>query len=156
MKEAGAFNDQIPLTILSIATIIMAILFCIAYYADLRSNWGIASIIVISLVFIVIQWRNKKSKLWLSLYIVFMFFASAELVDEELRDHTFDMLVAFIVLYIAIPRNILSMNAVRAKDSIRTFKYKLRKQEKESLNYIMKIAGSYELICLKEANSTSH
>ncbi|QEY22749.1 DUF2207 domain-containing protein [Psychrobacillus sp. AK 1817] len=133
MKEAGAFNDKIPLTILSMATIILGILFSIAYFVDLRSSWGIAWIIGVSLVYIVILWVKKKSKLWLFLYIAFMFFASAQLVDEQLFNQTFNLLVAFIVLYIAVPRNILSMNAVRAKDSIRTFKRALRKRKKENV-----------------------
>ena len=130
MIEAGALNNRIPLIFLSIATIILAILFSIAYYADLRSNWGIVCIIAVSLLFIGMQWWKKRSKRWLVIYIAVMFFASANLIDEELLSQTFDLLVVFIVLYFAIPRNILSMNAVRAKDSIRSFRKMLRKRER--------------------------
>ncbi|MER2262011.1 MAG: DUF2207 domain-containing protein [Psychrobacillus sp.] len=129
MIEAGALNNRIPHAILSIATIILAILFSIAYYADLRSIWGIVCIITISLIYIGMLWWKKKSKRLLFLYIGFMFFASVNLVDEVLLNQTYDLLLAFIVLYFTVPRNILSMNAVRAKDSIRTFRKALSKQD---------------------------
>ncbi|MCM3357690.1 DUF2207 domain-containing protein [Psychrobacillus sp. MER TA 171] len=129
MIEAGALNNRIPLMILSIATIILAILFSIAYYADLRSIWGIVCIITVSLIYIGMLWWKKKSKRLLFLYMGFMFFASVNLVDEALLHQTNDLLLAFIVLYFTVPRNILSMNAVRAKDSIRAFRKALSKQD---------------------------
>ncbi|ALC84761.1 hypothetical protein AM499_02215 [Bacillus sp. FJAT-22090] len=126
LEEAGTFNSKLPLIILSISTIVLATMTAFSYYADLRSSWGIGFILAITFLFLIILWLKKRSNLYFCIYIIIMYFSTTPLVNDQLVNTLVNLLLMFTVLYIVLPRNILSMNAVRAKDAIRSFKSSIK------------------------------
>ncbi|SDM75905.1 Predicted membrane protein [Psychrobacillus sp. OK028] len=126
LEEAGAINSKIPLLIISAAILIVSMITMFAYYANAQSYFAIAFIITITISFLVILWIKKRSTLFLSIYLVLLFFSIASIGNEEVVDLIIGLLFLIIVLYLVVPRNILSMNAVRAKDAIRSYRKELK------------------------------
>ncbi|TQR19837.1 DUF2207 domain-containing protein [Psychrobacillus vulpis] len=122
LEEAGTFNRMLPFIILSLATIILSTMTAFSYYADLQSGWGIGFVLGLTLLFLLVLWVKKRPNIFFSIYIIIMYFATTPLVNNKLVDILVNLLFMVTVLYIVLPRNILSMNAVRAKDAIRSFR----------------------------------
>ena len=122
LEEAGALNSKLPLIILSVASLIVSLILSIGYLTDVQSGWSFAIILLITLLFIVIIWIKKRSTLFFSIYIILLIFFTANLVHDELTGRTMVLLLMLVMLYIVLPRNILSMNAVRAKNAVRSFR----------------------------------
>ncbi|MEI4769319.1 hypothetical protein WAX74_06625 [Psychrobacillus sp. FJAT-51614] len=55
-----------------------------------------------------------------------MFFATSSLINDELVDLLVYLLFIVTIFYIVLPKNILSMNAVRARDAIRSFRNSIK------------------------------
>ena len=126
LEEAGAFNSKLPLIILSAASIFVSFILSFAYLTDVQSGWSFAIILLITVLFIVIIWRKKRSTLFFSIYIILLFFFTTSLVHDELINRIMFLLLMLVLLYIVLPRNILSMSAVRAKDAVRSFRKNMK------------------------------
>lgn len=126
LEEAGAISSKIPLLVLTATTLTVAIVAMFAYYANAQSYLAIIFIFLITCCFLVILWIKKRSTLFFSIYSVLLFFTITSIGNEEVVDLTVGLLFMLIGLYLVVPRNILSMNAVRAKDAVRSYRKELR------------------------------
>lgn len=136
LEEARAINSRIPLLIITLATLIVSIITMLAYYANVQSNLAIACIGIFTIIFLVILWIKKRSTLFFSIYIVLLFFFSLSIGNEDAVNSIIGLLLLFIMLYLALPKYILSMNAVRAKDAVRSYRKELKNGIPTNLNEI--------------------
>lgn len=136
LEEAGAINSKIPLLIITFATLIVSLITMFAYYANVQSYLAIACIAAFTIVFLVILWTKKRSTLFFSIYAVLLFFFTLSIGNDEIVDLTVGLLLLIVILYSVVPRNILSMNAVRAKDAVRFYRKQLKDGIPTNLNNI--------------------
>ncbi|MFJ7827017.1 hypothetical protein [Psychrobacillus sp. NPDC096623] len=136
LEEAGAINSKIPLLIITAAIIIVSMITMFAYYANAQSYFAIPFIFTITISFLVILWNKKRSTLFFSVYSVLIFFSITSIGNDEIVDLIIGLLFMIIVLYLVVPRNILSMNAVRAKDAVRSYRKELNNGMPITLNNV--------------------
>lgn len=132
--EAGTFNRIIPLLTISLSSIILATVLVTAYYADLRSTGGIVFILIITLLFLLSIWIQKGSRWIFVLYILLMGMIVVSIINDELVSVLLNLVLAMAILYIGVPRHILSMNAVHAKDAIRSFRKSIKNGAPKALS----------------------
>lgn len=136
LEEAGAINSKLPLLILTAAILIVSMIAMFAYYANAQSYFAITFIFTITISFLIILWFKKRSTLFFSIYSVLLFFSITSIGNEEAVDLIVGLLLMVVILYLVIPRYILSMNAVRAKDAVRSYRKELKKGIPTNLNNI--------------------
>ena len=136
LEEAGAINSKIPLLVITAATLIVSMITMFAYFANAQSYFAITFIFTITISFLIILWLKKRSTLFFSIYSVLLFFSITSIGNEEAVDSIVGLLIMVVLLYMILPRNILSMNAVRAKDAVRSYRKELKKGIPTSLNNI--------------------
>lgn len=134
LEEAGVLNSKIPLLTITIATLIVSLFTMFAYYANVQSYFAITCIGIITILFLVILWIKKRSTLFFSIYAVLIFFFSLSIGNEDAVNLIIGLLLMVVTLYIVVPKYILSMNAVRAKDAIRSFRKELKNGMPTTLN----------------------
>ena len=133
LEEAGALNSKIPLLTITIATLIVSLFTMFAYY-NVQIYLAITCIGIITILFLVILWIKKRSTLFFSIYAVLIFFFSLSIGNEDAVNLIIGLLLMVIILYIVVPKYILSMNAVRAKDAIRSYRKELKNGMPTTLN----------------------
>lgn len=126
LEEAGAISSKIPLLVITVATLIVSLITMFAYYANVQSYLAITIICILTISFIVILWIKKRSTLFFSIYTVLLFFFITSIGNEKALDLIIGLLFIVIILYLVVPRNILSMSAVRAKDAVRSYRKELK------------------------------
>lgn len=126
LVEAGTFHQKLPKLLISLAVLLLAIFVAISYYADLRSSGSIVFIAIITILFLFIYWKKQTATGYFSIYMIIISLMVGNLVNDELMSEIIGVILATILLYIAVPQNILSMNAVRVKDNIRAFQKSLK------------------------------
>lgn len=126
LEEAGAMNSKIPLLFITAATLIVSLVTIFAYYANAQSYLAIIFICIFTVIFLRILWLKKRSTLFFSIYAVLLFFFIASIGNEEVVFLTNVLLLMVVILYLVVPRNLLSMNAVRAKDAVRSYRKELK------------------------------
>lgn len=136
LEEAGTFNSKIPLLAITVATLMVSLIIGFAYYANVQSPWAIGFICIFTLFFLIILWMKKRSTLFFSMYVVLLFFFTGSIGNEKVVELTVGLLFAVIILYLVVPRNILSMNAVRAKDAVRSYRKEINRGKPLTLNNI--------------------
>jgi len=134
LEEAGAINSRIPLLIITLATLIVSMITMLAYYADVQSNLAILCIGIFTITFIVILWIKKRSTLFFSIYAVLIFFFTLSIGNEDAVNLINGLLLMVVILYLVVPKYILSMNAVRAKDAVRSYRKELKNGMPTTLN----------------------
>ncbi|MEK3980971.1 DUF2207 domain-containing protein [Psychrobacillus sp. FSL K6-2836] len=134
LEEARAINSKIPLLIITFATLIVSLITIFAYYANVQSYLAIACICTFTIIFIVMLWIKKRSTLFFSIYAVLLFFFTTSIGNDEVVDLNVGLLLLVVILYLVVPRNILSMNAVRAKDAVRSYRKVLKNGMPNTLN----------------------
>jgi len=136
LEEAGSLKSRIPLLTITMACLIVSLLTMLAYYANLQSNLAIACIGIFTIIFLVLLWIKKRSTLFFSIYVVLLFFFTLSIGNEGAVNLIIGLLLMVILLYLALPKYILSMNAVRAKDAVRSYKKELKYGMPPTLNDI--------------------
>lgn len=126
LVEAGTFHHQLPKLLISLAIILLAIFVAISYYADFRSSGSIVFIVIITILVLIINWVKLTAHWYFALYMIVISLMVGNIVNDELMREIFGLILAVVLLYIAVPINILSMNAVRVKDSIRSFQRSIK------------------------------
>lgn len=126
LVAAGTFHHILPKTIVSLVIVCLSIITAWGYYADLRSYGSIVFIAIITLFLLVTMWGKIVSNWFFVLYMVVIIIMAGNIVDDGLSSAIIGLSLVTILLYIAVPRNILSMNAVRAKDTVRSFRKSMR------------------------------
>ena len=126
LKEAGTLSNLLPLIVTSLVTIVLNIFLVIAYYADLHSIGSIVLILGVTTVFLIMHWMKKWTKWIYIIYFSFSFIVTGNIVNENLMSVVLGLICAIIVLFLVLPRNILSMNALRCKDAIRDFRKSIK------------------------------
>ena len=134
LEEAGAMNRKIPLLIITASILMLSLITMFAYYANVQSYPAIAIIAIFTIIFLVILWIKKRSTLFLSIYAILLFFFTTSIANEEVVNLIIGLLFMVIILYFVAPRNILSMNAVRAKDAVRSYRKELKNGMPNTLN----------------------
>ncbi|MEK3995839.1 DUF2207 domain-containing protein [Psychrobacillus sp. FSL K6-2365] len=134
LEEAGAMNRKIPLLIITASILMLSLITMFAYYANVQSYPAIAIIAIFTIIFLVILWIKKRSTLFLSIYAILLFFFTTSIANEEVVNLIIGLLFLVIILYFVAPRNILSMNAVRAKDAVRSYRKELKNGMPNTLN----------------------
>jgi uncharacterized membrane protein YgcG len=134
LEEAGALNRRIPLLTITIATLIVSLFTMFAYYANVQGYFAIACIGIFTILFLVILWMKKRSPLFFSIYAVLIFFFSLSIGNEDAENLIIGLLLMVVILYLVVPKYILSMNAVRAKDAIRSYRKELKNGMPTTLN----------------------
>lgn len=134
LVEAGSFNRIIPLLTISLSSILLATVLVIAYYADLRSTGGIVFILIVTLLFLLSIWVQKGSTWIYVLYFFLMGMIVVNIINAELVNALLNLVLSMAILYIVVPRNILSMNAVHAKDAIRSFRKSIKNGAPQELS----------------------
>lgn len=126
LVEAGTFHQKLPRLLISLAILLLASFVAISYYADLRSSGSIVFIAIITILFLIIYWKKQTANGYFSIYMIIISLMVGNLVNDELMNEIIGVILATILFYIAVPQNILSMNAVRVKDNIRPFQKGIR------------------------------
>lgn len=134
LEEAGAMNRKVPLLIITASILMLSLITMFAYYANVQSYSAIAIIAIFTIIFLVILWIKKRSTLFLSIYAILLFFFTTSIANEEVVNLIIGLLFMVIILYFVAPRNILSMNAVRAKDAVRSYRKELKNGMPNTLN----------------------
>ena len=134
LEEAGVLNSRIPMLTITTAILIVSLFTMFAYYANVQSYFAIACIGIFTITFLVILWIKKRSTLFFSIYAVLIFFFSLSIGNEDAVNLIIGLLLMVVLLYLVVPKYILSMNAVRAKDAIRSYRKELKNGMPTTLN----------------------
>ncbi|WP_186321402.1 DUF2207 domain-containing protein [Bacillus sp. FJAT-22090] len=126
LVAAGTFHHILPKTIVSLVIVCLSVITAWGYYADLRSIGSIVFIVIITLLLLVTMWSKRASNWFFVIYMVLINIMAGNIVNDSLSSEIIGLSFVTILLYIAVPRNILSMNAVRAKDTVRSFRKSIR------------------------------
>ncbi|WP_342598580.1 DUF2207 domain-containing protein [Psychrobacillus sp. FSL H8-0483] len=121
LVEAETFHPKLPKLIISLTIILLSTFVAFSNYADLRSGGGIVFIALITIFFLIIYWVKWSANGYFIAYMILLSLMVGDTVNDELMSEIIGAIFATILLYIAVPKNILSMNAVRVKDNIRSF-----------------------------------
>ena len=126
LVEAGTFHNKLPKLIISLSIVLLSTIVALSYYADFKSSGSIVFIAIITILFLIINWIKLTAHGYFILYMVVISLMVGNIVNDELMSEIIGVILAMIFLYIAVPKNILSMNAVRAKDNIRSFQKSMK------------------------------
>ncbi|MFJ8063317.1 DUF2207 family protein [Psychrobacillus sp. NPDC096426] len=121
LVEAGTFHQKLPKLLISFTILLLATFVTISYYADLRSSGSIVFIAIITILFLIIYWIKQSANGYFTVYMIIISLMVGNLVNDELMSENIGVILATVLLYITVPKIILSMNAVRVKDNIRDF-----------------------------------
>ncbi|WP_185907987.1 DUF2207 domain-containing protein [Psychrobacillus soli] len=136
LVEAGTFHHRLPKIMISLAIMLLSIFVALSYDADLGSGGSIVFLAIITIIFLIINWIKLNDRGFFVFYMIVISLMVGNIVNDELMSELIGVILAIILLYIAVPKNILSMNAVRAKDNIRSFQRSMRNGMPEGLTKV--------------------
>lgn len=128
MAEAGTLSEKLPVFLKGLIVLVLAATIAFASYADGGGEWEIAFPLIVTGIMLYLR-RRRPYQLWLPIvYFIAMFVIAVQVVDAELMNSLFLLIIASTVLYFVTPRSIItSLNALYTKMSIAKFRAQVRR-----------------------------